>query len=97
MPGGAPASTAQVLSLAKDPTNMSWVKMSSRVVFGTEKGPEKSMCGPRRGEIRRNRREGRGVVRWLGWDGKEEGGASPLKPIPGVEGSQGVKRQGRVR
>lgn len=94
-PGGAPASTAQVADSPSGPAAVMWVEIGPMKVLGAENRPEESMQGPRRRKSPKSSSV-KGIGRMTGM-GKEGGGTSPPKPMPGMEGSQGVKPQGRMR
>ena len=92
-PGRAPASTAQVADLASTSVAVLWIGLTK--VSGAEKGTEESMLCLRRWKSTKSSPV-KGLGRMTGM-GKEEGGTSPPKPMPGIEGSHGVKPQGRMR
>ena len=92
-PGRAPASTAQVADLASTSVAVLWIGLTK--VSGVEKGTEASMLCLRRWKSTKSSPV-KGLGRMTGM-GKEEGGTSPPKPMPGIEGSHGVKPQGRMR
>ena len=92
-PGGASASTAQVADLASTAAAVLWIGRTK--VLGAGEGPEESMFCPRRRKSPKSSPV-KGIGRMTRM-GKEGGGTSPPESMPGMEGSQDVKPQGRMK